>query len=62
MNLEFSLESATVCAEQAATKIGLPQTIYRNADSGGWWHTNSLASFLARSEVHATILPINYFQ
>jgi hypothetical protein len=62
VNMDFSQASAIICATRAASEIGLPLTVYRNADSGGWWYTNSLASCLTRSEVHATFLPTNYFQ
>jgi len=60
-SLDVRLESAVACAMAAADRIGLPQTVYRDADSGGWWHTNSLAPRLERAELHATYLPANYF-
>lgn len=48
-------------ATRAATSIGLPQTVYRNADSAGWWHTNPFARLLDRAELALTMLPANYF-
>lgn len=54
--------SIRVYAESMADKFCLPQTIFRNDDTGGWWHTNSLASVLQSSEVYVTVLPERYFR
>lgn len=48
-------------ASVLANQCGLPQTVYRNADSGGWWHTNALAPLLQKAEVTVTVLPSRYF-
>lgn len=59
--MDTSLQTAQNSAVRMADKCGLPQTIYRNADSGGWWHTNALAPLLQKSEVSVTVLPVRYF-
>ena len=61
MSIETKLGAAVDSAQRTANLIRLPQTVYRNADSCGWWHTNPFASLLSRAEVHATILPESYF-
>lgn len=53
--------SAFQRAERATLKFGIPQTVYRNNDSGGWSHTNPMAKFLVSAEKFVTILPANYF-
>lgn len=58
---EIKRSAAQVMAMRAADTYGLPQTVYRNADSAGWAHTHPFASFLARSEVFVTVLNSNYF-
>lgn len=58
---DTSLASATVHAETMADDTGLPQTVYRNENSGGWWHTNSLADLLRNADVFMTALPKRYF-
>lgn len=55
------LEAAIGQAQRAADVTGLPQTVYRNAETCGWANTNALANVLARSEVAVTILPTRYF-
>lgn len=57
----FPLESAIESAIHTADKLWLPQTVYRNQETCGWYHTNSSATVLGRSEVHATFLPKCYF-
>lgn len=59
--MDTSLQTAQNSAVWMADQCGLPQTIYRNADSGGWWHTNALAPLLQKSEVSVTVLPVRYF-
>ena len=59
--MDTSLQTAQNSAVPMADQCGLPQTIYRNADSGGWWHTNALAPLLQKSEVSVTVLPVRYF-
>jgi hypothetical protein len=61
MNFEISLETAEHYASAAADQFGLPQTLYRTADTCGWANTNPFASVLRGAEIHATILPRNYF-
>jgi hypothetical protein len=58
---DLGLDEAQRYAECAADAYLLPQTVYRNADSGGWWHTNPFASFLRNAELHVTVLPTTYF-
>lgn len=58
---DLSLASATAYAETAADQYGLPQTVYRNETSGGWWHTNALANLLRTAQLHVTVLPERYF-
>lgn len=60
--LDTSLLVAKLHAKRSADEFCLPQTIFRTAESGGWWHTNSLARVLDKAEVFATILPARYFQ
>lgn len=57
---DTTLDEACRCAEAFADKELMPQTVYRNAESGGWWHTNPFASFLGRSEVFCTYLGKRY--
>lgn len=59
--METSIAQAQHAAERMANTSGLPQTVYRNADSGGWWHTNALAPLLANSEKFVTVLPDRFF-
>lgn len=49
-------------AEREADRSMIPQTIFRNEDSAGWWHTNPFASLLKRSEVYMSVLPSRYFR
>lgn len=60
-NLDTSLSEAILCARSGSEASQLPQTVYRNADSGGWWHTNAFARILAGAELSVTILPPRYF-
>ena len=59
--METSVHEAISHAEGIANSSMLPQTVYRNEDSGGWWHTNALAPLLAKAELNVTILPVRYF-
>lgn len=63
MHIETSKREAIEAAKAAADASSLPQTVFRDADSCGWWHTNSLANRLhgAKTKVFATYLPSNYF-
>lgn len=58
---ETSMETAVMTAEAAANESCLPQTVYLNADTAGWWHTNAFASILSRGAVAVTVLPSRYF-
>ena len=40
----------------------MPQTVYRDSESGGWWHIHPDANRLHKAEVHVTFLPANYFR
>jgi hypothetical protein len=60
--LDTSLLVAKLHAARSADEFCLPQTIFRTAETSGWWHTNSLARVLDKAEVFATILPARYFQ
>ena len=58
----ISLEDATAYAQSAATRFGLPQTVYFDQSTGDWSNTNPFSSFLQRNPVQAvTVLPANYF-
>lgn len=50
-------------AEISADTSGLPQTVFRTPDTGGWTNTNALASILNQRncEVFVTMLPRRYF-
>ncbi|MDO8278162.1 MAG: hypothetical protein Q7T63_08555 [Burkholderiaceae bacterium] len=56
------LDQAMAAAELFSTRVSLPQTVYRNTESGGWWHTNPYSPRLHTAEVHISILPANYFR
>jgi hypothetical protein len=58
---DFPQESAVARAASVASESAIPQTVYSNQTSGGWWHTNFLANLLRDSTVFVTMLPINYF-
>lgn len=58
---ECTLRSAEGAAEKAADQFRLPQTVYRDGESGGYWHTNPFADRLRNAEVIVTYLPANYF-
>lgn len=58
---ETKVGEAIVCAEQAANESMLPQTVFRDAESGGWWHTHAMALRLAKAECIRTVLPVRYF-
>lgn len=59
--MDTTLEEAQAAAAKFSDESGLPQTVYRSKNSGGWWHTNPLASLLASAEVLVTVLPLRYF-
>ncbi|MGT2457708.1 hypothetical protein ACU4GI_32930 [Cupriavidus basilensis] len=61
VNYDTSRDHAEHCATRAADTHGLPQTVFRDKDSCGWWHTNSLAGRLDRAELAVTMLPARYF-
>lgn len=58
---ETSVEAAIQAASRAADAYCLPQTVYKDADSCGYWHINSLASRLCKAEIVVTMLPVRYF-
>lgn len=53
---------AEMYAARKADECGIPQTIFKNEWTAGWWHTNPFASVLSRSKIFITILPARYFQ
>lgn len=58
---DVRLEEAIQMAYRSSDETGLPQTVYRDGDSGGWSHTNAFANRLARAELAVTALPTRYF-
>lgn len=58
---DVRLEEAIQTAYRSSDETGLPQTVYRDGDSGGWSHTNAFASRLVRAELAVTALPTRYF-
>ncbi|GEM_PF-5119841 len=58
---DTSLDQAVDHALRCSTAHGLPQTVFRDRDSCGWWHTHSLAIRLNLAEQALTVLPANYF-
>jgi len=60
--LDTSVLAAKLRAAISANESMLPQTIFRTADTAGWWHTNCFSRLLGKAEVFATILPSRYFQ
>jgi hypothetical protein len=61
-SIDTSLLAAKLYAKRGADSSSLPQTIFRTADTAGWWHTHCHARVLEKAEVFATILPARYFQ
>lgn len=62
MSIETTQEHAMRAALQTADKTGISQTVFRNADTCGWWYTHPFATVLGRSELFVTILPERWFQ
>ena len=58
---DTKIDEAERHAREVADQCGLPQTLYRNSDSSGWWHTNALATLLGKAEIFMTVLPTRYF-
>lgn len=58
---ETAKRTALSSAAVAAETFGLPQTVFRDRDSAGWGHTNSVAGRLANAELWLTTLPSRYF-
>lgn len=59
---DTKLAEAVSVATRAADEYGLPQTVFRTADTCGWANTNPLASALTKAELSVSILPSNYFK
>ena len=57
----IKLSQALESAQAAADKYGLPQTVFKTPETCGWSNTNPFSSVLAKADVHATILPANFF-
>lgn len=60
--LDTCVLAAKLHAARSANESMLPQTIFRTADTAGWWHINCHSRLLSKAEVFATILPTRYFQ
>ncbi len=58
---DFKFSDAVQHAERVADTSGLPQTVFTNASSGGWWHTNTFASCLQHAQLSVTVLPARFF-
>ena len=58
---DCKVNEAISIAEHIADASGLPQTVYRDANSAGWASTNALANRLDGAEKLMTALPIRYF-
>lgn len=58
---ETAPDAAIGAAHRGADLSGLPQTVYRDGDSCGWWHTNALADRLRKAQLMLTVLPARYF-
>lgn len=59
----FGLGPAVHQARKFADESGMPQTVYRDSESGGWWHTNPFALRLSGPGClrALTVLPARYF-
>ncbi len=57
----FKLDSAIVAATLCADQCQLPQTVFKTADTCGWWHTNPYAKCLEKAEKFVSVLPARYF-
>ena len=62
-NTDTSKHEAIEHAHATANESMLPQTVYRDRDSGGWWHINFAARRLEQRgcELLVTVLPRRYF-
>ncbi|MEX3859668.1 hypothetical protein AB3X94_37390 [Paraburkholderia sp. BR10923] len=60
---DTSRHEAIEHARIVASETMLPQTVYRDRDSGGWWHINFAARRLEQRgcELLVTVLPRRYF-
>jgi hypothetical protein len=58
-----SLNDGMSIATKAADDFGLPQTLYKNADTCGWANTNPFSKILHNKDTkqHCSVLPKNYF-
>lgn len=59
----IKLEEGISTATRLADSTGLPQTVYKTADTCGWTNTCFISRVLAQPEtqVHLTVLPARYF-
>jgi len=59
----FKQDAARSDAQRAADTFGLPQTVYKTANTYGWTNTNALANLLSDpgTQVDMTVLPFRYF-
>ena len=58
---ETTKQEAEISAKKHADLNGIPQTIYTNKTTCGWWHTHAHARLLKSSNQYLTVLPANYF-
>lgn len=61
MNTETTQDEAVAAAKRASDEYALPQTVFKNEDTCGWWHTNPLSTALKGAQVVMTVLPSRYF-
>lgn len=61
MNAQVTIKEANQIAQHAADQFGLPQTVFKTADTYGWANTNPMSNNLRGAKVFATWLPSNYF-
>lgn len=53
--------TAQFLAVRVADENGIPQTVYRNADTSGWTHANAVDLASANVGAYITILPRRFF-
>lgn len=58
---DVRVDEAIQMAYRVSDETGMPLTVYRDADSGGWSHVHAFANRLARAELAVTALPTRYF-
>lgn len=56
-SLDTRLPEGIHWAVHHSFESGLPQTVYRDASSGGWWTMQALSPALGKAQVALTVLP-----